>query len=375
MRIVYVEDNIANVHLVKRVARVGKHEVINYIDGMDALNNFQSDKPDLVLMDIQLAGELTGLEVVKKLRSKGIITPIIAVTAYAMVGDKERCLEAGCNGYISKPIPVSELVELFNKYNKLKKTGMFPKAQIDTQTTKPVKPAEQPTSDKIDSPDEQVVVKLTSNTTEPVDEQVTVKPTSAKTESDAKQVTVKPKIDKTDTSENAVVMNPASDPFYEDDETISVRPKLNATTKSKKETTQEAPTKTPPSIEAPTIAPKMVSDDSPKQETNKLSASDQPKNEAVTKPLTEGPFTDEAVTKPLTANRIVDEMVTKPLTTEPVITNITPAKKNAPIRPTQKQASPEDNEKRSSKDHANDVTDPKKNTKTIKLTNDSRAEA
>jgi len=120
MRIVYVEDNIANVHLVKRVARMGKHEIINYIDGMDALNNFSNDNPDLVLMDIQLAGELTGIEVVKKLRDKGFDTPIYAVTAYAMVGDRERCIEAGCTGYISKPIPIPELVQLFSQYDKPK---------------------------------------------------------------------------------------------------------------------------------------------------------------------------------------------------------------------------------------------------------------
>lgn len=118
MRVVYVEDNIANVHLVKRVARMGKHEIINYIDGMDALSNFETDKPDLVLMDIQLAGELTGIEVVQKLREKGYKTPIFAVTAYAMVGDKERCMEAGCTGYMSKPIPIPELVKLFSEYDK-----------------------------------------------------------------------------------------------------------------------------------------------------------------------------------------------------------------------------------------------------------------
>ena len=118
MRIVYVEDNIANVHLVKRVARMGKHEIINYIDGMDALNNFETDNADLVLMDIQLAGELTGIEVVKKLRDKGFTTPIYAVTAYAMVGDKERCIEAGCTGYMSKPLPIPDLVKLFQMYDK-----------------------------------------------------------------------------------------------------------------------------------------------------------------------------------------------------------------------------------------------------------------
>ncbi len=134
MRIVYVEDNIANVHLVKRVARMGKHEIINYIDGMDAFNNFESDDPDLVLMDIQLAGELTGIEVVKKLREKGFKTPIYAVTAYAMVGDKERCMEAGCTGYMSKPLPVAELVKLFQTYEKQKNNVPAEKPQ-DAVTT------------------------------------------------------------------------------------------------------------------------------------------------------------------------------------------------------------------------------------------------
>lgn len=57
MRILYVEDNPANVSLVKRVAR--EHELVNYIDGEEALRNFERDNPDLVLMDIQLTGRLS----------------------------------------------------------------------------------------------------------------------------------------------------------------------------------------------------------------------------------------------------------------------------------------------------------------------------
>lgn len=147
MRIVYVEDNLANVHLVKRVARMGKHEVINYIDGMDALNNFASDEPDLVLMDIQLAGELTGIEVVQKLRDDGHTTPIIAVTAYAMVGDKERCIEAGCTGYMSKPIPVTDLVSLFNKYDQPKEEETAP-----VEAVKDVPSPTTPVTEKQDTP-------------------------------------------------------------------------------------------------------------------------------------------------------------------------------------------------------------------------------
>lgn len=116
MRILYVEDNPANISLLQRIARMGGHDVVSYNDGEKALSNFESDKPDLILMDLQLAGALNGLDVVKRLRSDGVTTPIVAVTAYAMVGDKERCIEAGCDGYLAKPLPVAELVETVQKY-------------------------------------------------------------------------------------------------------------------------------------------------------------------------------------------------------------------------------------------------------------------
>ncbi len=116
MKIMYVEDNPANISLLQRIARMGGHQVINYTNGEVALNNFAQDDPDLVLMDLQLEGRITGLEVVKQLRERGFKTPIVAVTAYAMVGDRERCIEAGCNSYLSKPLPVAELVELVKDY-------------------------------------------------------------------------------------------------------------------------------------------------------------------------------------------------------------------------------------------------------------------
>ena len=64
MRILYVEDNSANLFLVQRIARMGNHEVINYSEGQFALDNFGRDKPDLILMDVQLPGKLTGLGLV-----------------------------------------------------------------------------------------------------------------------------------------------------------------------------------------------------------------------------------------------------------------------------------------------------------------------
>jgi len=213
MRIVYVEDNIANVHLVKRVARMGQHEIINYIDGMDALNNFDTDQPDLVLMDIQLAGELTGIEVVKKLRDKGFDTPIFAVTAYAMVGDKERCMEAGCTGYMSKPIPVTDLVNLFQKYEKpsqpdpvadtkaedtsVNKQPTVDEKPTETQAKKPVTEPSKSPEEKADQP-----VATSVDTPEEETEQPTAKTDSTSTSETITEVpSSKPVVDETATQE------------------------------------------------------------------------------------------------------------------------------------------------------------------------------
>jgi CheY-like chemotaxis protein len=145
MRILYVEDNPANLFLVQRIARMDNHEVINYTNGEAAIDNFKRDNPDLVLMDLQLEGKMTGLDVVRALRAAGHQMPIIAVTAYAMIGDKDRCLEAGCTAYIAKPIPVGDLVELIKRYAaKTTKTAtneVVTAAKPDNATPSPI-PAE-----------------------------------------------------------------------------------------------------------------------------------------------------------------------------------------------------------------------------------------
>lgn len=146
MRIVYVEDNQANVFLVKRVARMGGHDIINYIDGEEALSNITRDQPNLILMDIQLAGEMSGLQVVEKLREDGFEKPIIAVTAYAMVGDRERCLTAGCNDYIAKPLSIPLLIELMDYYNgkaagsKVTQEDSKPETEVSATIAVPVAP-------------------------------------------------------------------------------------------------------------------------------------------------------------------------------------------------------------------------------------------
>ncbi len=116
MRILYVEDNATNVILVQRVANMGKHQVINFDDGQTALDQFDQTKPDLVLLDVQLRGGLTGLDIARILRERGSTLPIIAVTAYAMKGDRQRCLDAGCDDYLAKPVSVAELVTVFKRF-------------------------------------------------------------------------------------------------------------------------------------------------------------------------------------------------------------------------------------------------------------------
>ncbi len=119
MRIIYVEDNPANLALVQRVARLGRHEVTSFTNGEEAYQALTSaaERPDLLLVDIQLDGAMSGLDLMTKLRDAGFDVPIVAVTAYAMMGDKERCLEAGFTSYLPKPLPVMDLVDLFKQYD------------------------------------------------------------------------------------------------------------------------------------------------------------------------------------------------------------------------------------------------------------------
>jgi CheY-like chemotaxis protein len=126
MRILYVEDNPANVALMQRIARMGNHSLINYGNGQSALDNLEADAPDVVLMDVQLKGPLDGLQVVKQLRERGVTLPIVAVTAYAMKGDQQRCLDAGCDEYLSKPIMVSAMVELLKRHDPANRSTLRP---------------------------------------------------------------------------------------------------------------------------------------------------------------------------------------------------------------------------------------------------------
>ncbi|MHC5061804.1 MAG: response regulator [Planctomycetota bacterium] len=84
-------------------------------DGSQAIEMARRQTFDLILMDIHMPG-LDGLEVVKTLRDEQVATPVVAQTAYAMIGDREKCLQAGCDDYLAKPIDRKELLKILNKY-------------------------------------------------------------------------------------------------------------------------------------------------------------------------------------------------------------------------------------------------------------------
>jgi len=109
-KILIVEDNPQNMRLIKMVLRDKGYTLLEATDGEEALDLAKRELPDLIIMDIQLP-KLSGLEVTKKLRETSAFShvPIIALTAYAMKGDKERFINAGCDAYLSKPIDSREL--------------------------------------------------------------------------------------------------------------------------------------------------------------------------------------------------------------------------------------------------------------------------
>lgn len=107
-RVLVVEDNDMNMQLVEYLLEEGGYQIVKAASGDDALSVARGGEPvDLILMDIHLPG-IDGLSVVREMKSdartRGI--PILALTAHAMRGDRDRFLEAGCDGYISKPIDV-----------------------------------------------------------------------------------------------------------------------------------------------------------------------------------------------------------------------------------------------------------------------------
>jgi CheY-like chemotaxis protein len=110
-RILLVEDNENNRDMLSRRLQRKGYEVILAEDGRQALEKAEAEKPDLVLMDMSLP-EIDGWEATRRLKTNPLTAamPVIALTAHAMSGDREKAMEAGCDDYDTKPVDLASLL-------------------------------------------------------------------------------------------------------------------------------------------------------------------------------------------------------------------------------------------------------------------------
>ncbi|MEW6570430.1 MAG: response regulator [Nitrospirota bacterium] len=116
-KILIVEDNQDSRELVVKILRNSGYVTVEAEDGEEALQKAMAEKPNLILMDISIP-KIDGYEVTKRLKSLDEFSeiPIVALTAHAMKGDREKFIATGFEGYISKPINIRELPELIRAY-------------------------------------------------------------------------------------------------------------------------------------------------------------------------------------------------------------------------------------------------------------------
>ncbi len=111
-KILVVDDNLDSRELVIKILKNKGLQLVEAVDGEDAIKKVAAEMPDLILMDISLP-KIDGHEVTRRLKSDQAFAaiPVIALTAHAMKGDREKAIAAGCEGYITKPINVHELYD------------------------------------------------------------------------------------------------------------------------------------------------------------------------------------------------------------------------------------------------------------------------
>lgn len=116
-KVLCVEDNQTNMVLVSRIVEAEKHELLQAADGYRALVVMEEDRPDIILLDINIPG-IDGLQLAAMIKGKPEWSniPIIATTANVLVGDRERCLAAGCDEYLPKPLDIRALRGMIRQY-------------------------------------------------------------------------------------------------------------------------------------------------------------------------------------------------------------------------------------------------------------------
>ncbi|SEH63613.1 response regulator [Magnetospirillum fulvum] len=115
--VLIVEDNELNMKLFNDLLQANGYRTLQTKDGREAVDIARANRPDLILMDIQLP-EISGLEITRILKDDPDLRsiPVIAVTAFAMKGDEEKIREGGCEGYIAKPISVANFLQTVARF-------------------------------------------------------------------------------------------------------------------------------------------------------------------------------------------------------------------------------------------------------------------
>ncbi len=116
-KVLIVEDDTLNMKLFNDLLEANGYAVFQARNGLEALRTARLHRPDLILMDIQLP-EMSGLEVTEQLKADKELSsiPILAVTAFAMRGDEEKVRQAGCDGYMTKPISMGPFIQAVERY-------------------------------------------------------------------------------------------------------------------------------------------------------------------------------------------------------------------------------------------------------------------
>ena len=144
LRILLAEDNVVNQKLASRLLEKHGHNVVTAANGRQALERLENESFDLVLMDVQMP-EIDGFEATATIRKKeeatGTHLPIVAMTAHAMQGDKERCLAAGMDGYLSKPLNVKELLAVVQSVLEKSRLDARPSFPVSVHNDRAVEPA------------------------------------------------------------------------------------------------------------------------------------------------------------------------------------------------------------------------------------------
>ena len=115
--VLVIEDNELNMKLVRSMLQLGHYLILEAVDAEDGIQTAREKSPNLILMDIQLPG-MDGLEATMLIKSDPALShiPVVALTSYAMRGDEQKAISAGCSGYIAKPIDTRNFLDIISDY-------------------------------------------------------------------------------------------------------------------------------------------------------------------------------------------------------------------------------------------------------------------